>query len=565
MAVCKPLYPTAAFIAENQVNGSITQVDITQLNDPLSRFDQQDLRTVTALNATLLQTVDLTSYPALQGKKIDEKTFADILISSGVTIDFVQTTFINDFPAAVDSTTRNQLIDSLVDAGYSRQDVISSSDSKNITTLLTVQNSYFDANEFNNNLCASFIDPFKKILGAAQTFADLVSGIQGLANNISYLLQDIQNYGSLSSLISSLMTTLESFQNQLINLVDAVASSLLQKIRGIEDTVRRLFNEIGELPNAAFNFINKKIRQVNNFFSTENLNRLKDDIKAFFKKAINQFEDVVPDVLNFFLLKACKLSDLINSIMNKPVDNLASLVSSYVDTHNFASSFSNNMRSKLYTSGALRIPPAQREGDRNNGRNNWNRANPGQQYLPGDLTNQEQALLDQISETGLTGYFNFNGSNVPIMGQKSQGWFEANKTNVQHQQYFNEDENYHYDLGSNGGIIDAGWSKVKLGVWVRLIRAIDATKDSGFDLPELTINSAYRSPYYNWYLRVVQGNSGVAINSRHTKGEALDIKKTGIDSNTLNEFTKQMRAAGFGGFGSYSSFNHYDVGPLRSW
>lgn len=564
MAVCKPLYPTSALVPENVV-------DITQLNDPLSRFNKQDLTTSTALNNILLQNVDLTPYPSLKTiaesslAPINSTQFADILITSGLSIDFVQTTFINDFPIEIDDTTRNEIINSLVESGYDRQEVISSSNAENLTTLLSVQNSYFDANDFNENLCASFIDPFKKILGVVQTFGDLIDGIQGLAGNITNLLGDIQKYGSLSGIISSLMSTFNSFQDQLISLVDTVKDSLLQKVNGIADTAKRLFNEIGELPKAAFNFINKKIKQVKNFFSAENMNNLKDDIKAFFKKAINQFEDVVPDVLNFFLLKACKLSDLINSIMNKPVDNLSNLVSSYTNTHNFASSFSNNMRSTLSTSGALRVPPQQRKTDRDNGASIWNQANPGQQYLPDDLTTRDQELLDQISETGLSGYFNFNGSNVKIMGQKAQGWFDANKNNETHQKYFKQDENYHYDLGSNGGIVDAGWNKVRLGVWVRLIRAVDATKAAGFDLPELTINSAYRSPYYNWYLREVQRNRGVAVNSRHTKGEALDIKKTGISSATLNEFTRQMRAAGFGGFGSYSSFNHYDVGPLRSW
>jgi len=565
MAVCKPIYPTTSIIASNSI------VDITQLNDPLSRFDNQELRAITSLNNTLLQNVDLTPYPALsvnqQPRVITEAEFADILITSGLSIDFVQTTFLNNLPISIDNRSRNDLINSLVESGYDRHEIISSTNSQNVVTLLAIQNNYFNNQGFNENLCASFIDPFKKILSVAQTFTDLIGGIQGLASNISSLLGDIEKYGSLSGIISSLMSTLEGFQQQLLNLVDTVKDSLLQTVKGIEDTAKRLFNEIGELPKAAYTFIKKKIQQVKGFFSAENMDKLKEDIAGFFKKSISQFEDVVPDVLNFFLLKACGLAEMVNSIMNKPVDNLSGLISSYTDTHNAASTFSNNMRSTVSTSGALRIPPQTRKVDRDSGRGVYNRANPAEQYLPDDLTSEEQNLLDQISNTGLKGYFNFNGSNVPNMGKLSKERFENNKNNPEHARYFDASENYNYDLGSNGGIVDAGWGKVKLGVWVRLIRAVDATRDAGFDLPELTINSAYRSPYYNWYLREVLNKSGVAINSRHTKGQAIDISTAGINSSAINEFTRRMRAAGFGGFGSYpsSGFNHYDVGPLRSW
>jgi hypothetical protein len=354
------------------------------------------------------------------------------------------------------------------------------------------------------------------------------------------------------------MSTLTDFQNQLVDLIEKEKEQLLKKVKGIEDTAKRLFNEVSDLPKAPLDFINKKISQTKNFFSEENMTKIKDDVKGFFNKAINQFEDVIPDVLNFFLLKACGLADMLSSIMKKPVDRLSGLVSSYTDMHNIASGMSSNTRSRVKVSGGQRIDPKERSNSTQAGLANYNGSTPEDPVFLSTITEKERNLLDQIGETGLKGYFNFSGSNVPIMGQKALAWFEANKTNSEHQKYWNADENFHKDLGSEGGIIDAGFAKVKLEVWVSLIRAIDATKAAGYSVPELTINSAYRSPYYNWYLRT-NNISKTAVHSRHTRGEALDIKVYAIDPTAREVFIANMSAAGFNGIGVYSSFMHFDI------
>ncbi|MCE2926171.1 MAG: DUF882 domain-containing protein [Rickettsiales bacterium] len=76
------------------------------------------------------------------------------------------------------------------------------------------------------------------------------------------------------------------------------------------------------------------------------------------------------------------------------------------------------------------------------------------------------------------------------------------------------------------------------------------------------IISAYRSPQTNKMLR--RRSSGVAKNSFHLQGKAIDIRLTDVDLYTLRNAAVDL---GGGGVGIYNGadFLHLDTGPERSW
>lgn len=78
----------------------------------------------------------------------------------------------------------------------------------------------------------------------------------------------------------------------------------------------------------------------------------------------------------------------------------------------------------------------------------------------------------------------------------------------------------------------------------------------------LEIISGYRSPETNEALREI--SSGVAQNSYHTKGMAVDIR---LADRSLSDLYRGARALELGGVGFYarSRFVHVDVGPVRTW
>ncbi len=75
--------------------------------------------------------------------------------------------------------------------------------------------------------------------------------------------------------------------------------------------------------------------------------------------------------------------------------------------------------------------------------------------------------------------------------------------------------------------------------------------------------SGYRSPQTNEYLRR-QGGGGVAANSLHLVGQAIDIRLPGVKLVDLYHAALAMKAGGVGYYPSLD-FIHVDVGRVRTW
>jgi len=78
----------------------------------------------------------------------------------------------------------------------------------------------------------------------------------------------------------------------------------------------------------------------------------------------------------------------------------------------------------------------------------------------------------------------------------------------------------------------------------------------------IEIISGYRAPITNQHLR--EATNGVAKNSFHLQGKAIDIR---INGTALSDIHTAALAMDRGGVGYYpdSQFVHVDVGPVRRW
>ncbi len=74
--------------------------------------------------------------------------------------------------------------------------------------------------------------------------------------------------------------------------------------------------------------------------------------------------------------------------------------------------------------------------------------------------------------------------------------------------------------------------------------------------------SGYRSPETNRNLR--QKSNGVAQNSLHMQGMAIDIRLEGTTTRTLRDLSMRMKRGGTGYYAS-SDFIHLDTGRVRHW
>lgn len=74
--------------------------------------------------------------------------------------------------------------------------------------------------------------------------------------------------------------------------------------------------------------------------------------------------------------------------------------------------------------------------------------------------------------------------------------------------------------------------------------------------------SGYRSPETNAYLREI--SDGVAQNSYHMKGQAIDLNLPDRSLRQLHKAALNLRAGGVGYYPD-SNFVHVDTGPVRHW
>lgn len=96
----------------------------------------------------------------------------------------------------------------------------------------------------------------------------------------------------------------------------------------------------------------------------------------------------------------------------------------------------------------------------------------------------------------------------------------------------------------------------------RLLDILSAVQERTGGAGRFEVISGYRSPGTNDMLR--HQSSGVAKNSLHLQGQAIDVRLTGTDTRNLR---RAAIAMGQGGVGYYpaSDFVHLDTGRFRTW
>lgn len=96
----------------------------------------------------------------------------------------------------------------------------------------------------------------------------------------------------------------------------------------------------------------------------------------------------------------------------------------------------------------------------------------------------------------------------------------------------------------------------------RLIELMHAIQGRLGRARPLEIVSGYRSPQTNEMLR--NAGYGVAENSFHLSGQAVDIRVPGYRVSQISRIALALRRGGVGTYGR-SNFLHVDVGPFRTW
>lgn len=95
----------------------------------------------------------------------------------------------------------------------------------------------------------------------------------------------------------------------------------------------------------------------------------------------------------------------------------------------------------------------------------------------------------------------------------------------------------------------------------QLLDTIDNIQDH-FGGKTIYVVSGYRSPILNQDLR--KKKRGVAENSLHMHGMAMDIQIPGVPISQIRDYAISLQVGGVGYYGR-NAFVHVDVGRIRNW
>lgn len=544
MAICKPT--TLASIYGNTIlsNGATSSTNagmllspqssvfsesilsfeeiIRKQNNPAERYDRTTLLSLTTGLNTSLRRVDLINYPTLKSRVqqgiILYPEIADFLNQSALDLDEVNTavlTFQSTLPVI---TSPDNVI------------APASFVTSKIDEVLKQLDFYYEENAANNisgGFCGAFGNPFGQIMeivGAIQVGKDLLSKLLDFAAGFN---------------LNDLLSPLNTIKDMLLSVVDKLKETLQAQLDGIISSVTGIVDGLKDFANNAMEFFHSKIQAVKTFLKDFSLDTIKQSIEGLIDDAVKQFEELTPEALALLMFRFCQFSEMIQSFMKAPIDGLKSLATNFATSIEIQRSRGLEQSLRAIASGATRFDEdarrrLRREAASRGSPNRDRRVEPrdrgpdGEYYASvEELTPAERNALANLGREGIPGKFTF-GPGVTNMDR------------------------------------DLGFTEVRPRVWVGLLKVINRLQRMGALSGPLLINSAYRSPAYNRAL--ARRTSGVATNSQHTTGLALDVNMRGMGGNDFErQFIRVASQEGFTAIGVYNTFIHIDMRDNRNY
>jgi len=330
-------------------------------------------------------------------------------------------------------------------------------------------------------------------------------------------------------LITELKNGVAAFVTQLAN-INKLLQKLVDKIKKyMLDQIKNITQQVVTVVNSANQFFTNKVHAAQTFFNDVKMNGLKAKIEEIIAGMAGGYEKLTIEIIAYLLYRLCQLGEFIAKFMQSPVDGLKKLLNNFKSQKTALANFSNSSQLNSVNAGAYRMDEFEIARQKSNAakRINQNGSSSGPDpayYVSEVYTDAELQTVLSLTDAG-NEYVNLSSSVI------------------------NQDN----------PIEGAGYKKVQTGVWIKIFRVSSRVGK------RLTINSGYRSPAYNAALATT--HTGVATNSKHMSGLALDVSVAGFSTAQIVDFIKIASQEGFEGIAYYQSSNfcHVDLGGRRTW
>ena len=422
-----------------------------------------------------------------------------------------------------------------------------------------------------SSLCRFLSDPFNKITNAISLFSNFLGGFKTLKDLIASLENPLDA-------LSGLAASLKAFANSLINSVKDIVNSIKEKVLNVVSKINeKLSNIVGMQGPVLANlkrWFSKQFLAIQSALSEGNIANLIKDISTKIAEAVLGFAVLTLEAIEFLLFLFCKMATSVeNNLISllDPLSRAADSISPTITSLLFGSSY-NTLAAII---GGRPVPePGILAANVQEYTNNVNNASAA--ASASGNSSGSSGLLPRIDVAS-------NYSTHPPSGSWSNLEFSTKVTN---NSFFTTErvmpdfhKTRHEVLGEinvteQGILPNYGYYAMELHV---LEKMNYVGKEMGL---KLYINSACRHKLYNDFLKygdrkrplgpTDKGKSGVAKESNHISGQALDVAAygtNGLSSSRHVEFLELCWKVGFTGFGYYpsQSFMHCDVISKYDW
>lgn len=219
-----------------------------------------------------------------------------------------------------------------------------------LDTYLGNLNTFYTTNlgaSLSGGFCAAFTNIFEKITLLISLVKQIASFVNDLQNAnpediIAGILQAV--FGPIINVINSIIKTIEN-----------LAKAFLQAVESIEEGLKQVVADIEEGAAAISQAIKRRVNDVKEFFSNDNMDSLKQYIERMITAAASAFESLDPWIIGMLMYRFCQLTNALQAFMKNPVDGLQKFAEGMVRSQIVLANVSNIRRKEAVSANALRF------------------------------------------------------------------------------------------------------------------------------------------------------------------------------------------------------------------
>lgn len=546
---CKDIFISNVDIAEARLDKLVAEMEsfddmIAKQQSPTLYLNPDNVRTATTMLNTILRApgADLSGHPQLK-ERLDQGPLTTAEVGDfAITQGYVPlTAFINDISGYYDTVVQeladiNQPVVGQPIVQDPNQSKKLANPHDRIPEIVGQLNTFFAGNYAiaqTGSMCGAFTDAYASINNFGIVIGKAANKLSNIENiKLSDLFNEVQ--------------PLEALKKAVDGVIDDLQKQLMDRANRVRDTAEVAIQDFNQLSVGVAQDIVREHQRLQALLADPNIDKIKKSMDKYLAAAVSQFEDVAdnPEIIPYIAYRTCQTIGQAQNVLQGPVDAFADRMNNRISVISSMNRYSDEARARLGVNGGSTLTRTQIAKARQLAYN----AHQGRSA--GATRGNSSSRIATRPRGNMPIQYPLTGADIAIgnrwiIERNSSGRF----TKVQNQWVNLQPQVMNQGIDFPQNRDDDGWTMVDERVWA-LVWKLGQKLGRRID-----INSAYRSPAKNEHLR--RTTQGVAKNSFHTKGMAIDIStRGGIDP---VELIKHASLLGFTGIGGYRTFIHCDI------